>query len=48
VIGTAAEAELIAALDVDVRTDGHGLPAGTGNYEAGAVLFYQLCVDCHG
>ena len=43
-----AEAELIAALDVDVRADGHGLPAGTGNYEAGAVLFSQLCVDCHG
>ena len=48
VIGTAAEAELIAALDVDVRADGHGLPAGTGNYEAGAVLFSQICVDCHG
>jgi cytochrome c len=47
-IGTPAEAELIAALDVDVRADGHGLPAGTGNYEAGAVLFSQLCVDCHG
>ncbi|MBT3396265.1 MAG: cytochrome c [Alphaproteobacteria bacterium] len=47
-IGTPAEAALIAALDVDVRADGVGLPAGSGNYEAGGTLFSQLCVNCHG
>ena len=47
-IGTPANVELIASRDVDVRADGHGLPAGTGKYEAGAILFSQLCVDCHG
>jgi mono/diheme cytochrome c family protein len=47
-IGTPAEAALIAALDVDVRADGHGLPAGSGTYEPGAALFSQLCVNCHG
>ena len=46
--GTPATPELIAALDVDVRADGHGLPPGRGTYEDGAVLFAQLCQDCHG
>ena len=47
-VGTPATPELIAALDVDVRADGHGLPAGRGTYEDGAVLFSQLCQNCHG
>ncbi len=47
-IGTRATAEQVAALDIDVRPDGTGLPAGRGTAEAGAAIYTQKCAACHG
>jgi len=38
----------IARLDIDVRPDGKGLPAGEGRPLAGKVIFAQKCAACHG
>ncbi len=38
----------ITALDIDVRPDGVGLPAGSGTAAAGAVIFAAKCAACHG
>lgn len=38
----------IAALDIDVRSDGTGLPLGSGTVEAGAVIYAEQCASCHG
>jgi len=43
---TATSAE-IAALDIDVAPDGHGLPPGRGTVAQGAALFAQKCASCH-
>ena len=41
------EAE-IAALDIDVRPDGQGLPPGRGSARDGAQIYATTCAACHG
>lgn len=41
------EAEL-AAFDIDVRSDGRGLPAGHGTVGEGQIVFETKCAGCHG
>ena len=38
----------IERLDIDVRPDGKGLPAGAGLASKGKVIFETKCVACHG
>ena len=47
-IGTPATREQIAALDIDVRPDGTGLPPGSGTAMDGAPIYAQKCAACHG
>ncbi len=47
-IGREALSEEIAAWNVDVRPDGTGLPAGSGNASDGEPLFEENCAACHG
>ena len=47
-VGRAATAAEIAALDVDVAPDGHGLPPGSGTPAQGAAVFAAKCAACHG
>jgi len=47
-IGRAATPAEIAALDIDVRPDGTGLPAGSGTSSAGATIYASKCAQCHG
>lgn len=44
---TATEAE-IAAWDIDIRPDGQGLPAGSGDVLTGEEVFADNCAACHG
>lgn len=46
--GRAATAADIAALDIDVRPDGKGLPKGDGNAAEGKGIYIQKCAGCHG
>jgi cytochrome c len=47
-VGRPATAAEIAAWDVDVAPDGHGLPAGSGTPAQGAEVFAAKCAACHG
>jgi cytochrome c len=47
-IGTPPTPEQIAALDIDVRPDGEGLPPGSGTARDGAPVYAQKCAACHG
>ena len=47
-IGRAATPEEIAALDIDVRPDGAGLPPGSGTATAGRSVYAARCASCHG
>ncbi len=38
----------VARLDLDVRPDGLGLPAGSGTAATGATIFAAKCAACHG
>lgn len=38
----------ISAWDIDVRTDGAGLPPGQGTVEAGREIYADYCAGCHG
>jgi cytochrome c len=44
-LATAAE---ITRLDIDVRPDGKGLPAGVGTATRGKAIFAAKCAVCHG
>lgn len=46
-LGRAASAQEVAALDIDVAPDGHGLPAGHGTAREGAALYAAKCAMCH-
>jgi cytochrome c len=46
--GRPATADEIAAVDIDVRPDGAGLPPGSGTAAGGAPIFTQKCSGCHG
>ena len=41
------EAEL-AAWDIDVRPDGHGVKKGRGTVQQGQVIYDAQCASCHG
>ncbi|MEX2281857.1 MAG: cytochrome c [Gemmatimonadota bacterium] len=47
-IGRAATLQEIAALDIDVRPDGAGLPEGSGTAVTGRAVYAAHCVSCHG
>jgi len=47
-LGQPASAADIAAWDTDVTPDGTGLPSGSGTAEAGARVYAQHCLSCHG
>jgi len=47
-IGAPASPEQIAALDIDVRPDGTGLPPGQGTARDGAGVYAKQCAACHG
>ena len=46
-LGRAASADEVAALDIDVAPDGHGLPKGHGTAREGAALYAAKCAMCH-
>ena len=47
-IGRPATPDDIAALDVDVRPDGTGLPPGSGTAAEGEQIYASRCATCHG
>ena len=47
-IGRAATPDEIKKLDIDVRPDGRGLPAGRGTVAEGAAIYAAKCRSCHG
>lgn len=47
-IGREAMPEEIAGWDIDIRPDGHGLPAGKGTVKQGEPLYVERCAACHG
>lgn len=47
-LGRRASGEEVAAWDIDIRPDGHGLPAGRGTVAEGEELFSDNCAVCHG
>lgn len=47
-IGRPATKEEIRGWDIDVRPDGHGLPAGKGSVKQGEALYQERCASCHG
>ena len=47
-VGHAATAAEVAAWDVDVTPDGHGLPPGSGTPTQGSGVFAAKCAACHG
>jgi cytochrome c len=47
-VGRAARADEVAAMDITVTPDGHGLPAGSGTAAAGKAIYAARCVTCHG
>jgi cytochrome c len=47
-IGRAATDADLARIDIDVRADGQGLPAGSGTAAAGAAVYTAKCAACHG
>ena len=47
-LGRGVTADEIAAWDIDVRPDGHGLPEGEGNVRQGEQIYREKCIACHG
>lgn len=46
--GRAATDSDIKRLNIDIRPDGKGLPAGSGTAAVGALVYAQKCTACHG
>ena len=46
--GQAPSVEQLAAIDISIPPDGHGLPAGSGSATQGAAIFAAKCQVCHG
>lgn len=47
-LGRVATQAEIDRIDIDVRPDGKGLPAGSGLAAKGKLIFETKCVACHG
>lgn len=47
-LGREALPEEVAAWDIDIRPDGQGLPAGSGDVWTGEEVYVELCAACHG
>ena len=47
-IGRPASAADIAAVDIDIRPDGQGLPDGGATAREGGVVYAARCAGCHG
>ncbi|HEX2115078.1 MAG TPA: cytochrome c [Alphaproteobacteria bacterium] len=47
-VGREARPEEIAGWDIDIRPDGHGLPAGKGTVREGEAIYNERCAACHG
>jgi S-disulfanyl-L-cysteine oxidoreductase SoxD len=47
-LGVPATPEQIAGWDISIGPDGQGLPAGSGDAEAGERVYQQKCLACHG
>jgi cytochrome c len=47
-IGRVATLGEIAGWDIDIRSDGQGLPSGKGTVKAGELLYMERCAACHG
>src|SRR5580692_5128152 len=47
-VGRAARPDELAAIDIDVRPDGRGLPRGRGTAVEGKQIYATRCVTCHG
>lgn len=47
-LGRVALPEEVAAWDLDIRPDGTGLPAGSGDVLTGEEVFADKCAVCHG
>jgi hypothetical protein len=47
-VGRAARPDEIAAIDIDIRPDGRGLPRGSGTAVEGKQIYATRCVTCHG
>lgn len=47
-LGRPATQEEIAGWDIDIRTDGQGLPPGEGSFQRGEEVYLDRCAHCHG
>lgn len=47
-LGREATEDEIAAIDIDIMPDGHGLPEGSGSYAEGSAIYDEKCALCHG
>ncbi len=47
-LGRVATPDEISGWDIDVSPDGTGLPPGSGTAIAGATVYAQKCLACHG
>ena len=47
-LGHAPSHAQLTTWDIDVRADGAGLPAGSGDVAQGEALFADRCASCHG
>jgi cytochrome c len=47
-LGSAPDAALLHAWDIDIVPSGAGLPAGAGSVEQGKRIYAEKCAACHG